>query len=211
MIIEYSATVQKHLFIIKDFADRYLNSGQLVKALNELKNRIDSFEEEDFIHNGTDIDTLISILVDIILKNPKITSIGIQLLSILLSKFNIQDSTNIYKKFETIKKIRKKLENFGENEYLDIWLNRLIIQIIYKSKDNDNPFKDYLSSNHNKLVSIANGIVTGKKLSEGIFEEEWLLDNFKIDCEDFIDISEIEKLPDKISDNEMTLIEYSEM
>jgi len=206
----YSATVQKHLFIIKDFADSYPNSGQLVKALNEFKNRIDSFEE-DFIHNGTDIDTLISILVDIILKNPKITSIGIQLLSILLSKFNIQDSTNIYKKFETIKKIRKKLENFGENEYLDIWLNRLIIQIIYKSKDNDNSFKDYLSSNHNKLVSIANGIVTGKKLSEGIFEEEWLLDDFKIDCEDFIDISEIEKLPDKISDNEMTLIDYSEM
>ena len=72
---------KKHLFIVKDFADRYPNSGQLVKVLNEFKNRINSFEE-DFIHNGTDIDTLISILVDIILKNPKITSIGIQLLSI---------------------------------------------------------------------------------------------------------------------------------
>lgn len=206
----YSATVQKHLFIIKDFADRYPNSGQLVKALNELKNRIDSFEEEDFIHNGTDIDTLISILVDIILKNPKMTSIGIQLLSILLLKFNIQDSTNIYKKFETIKKIRKKLENFGENEYLDIWLNRLIVQIIYKSKDN-NLFEDYLSSNHNKLVSIANDIVTAKEISEGIFEEEWLIGDFKIDFEYFIDINEIVNLPDKISDDEITLIEYSEM
>ena len=181
-----------------------------MKALNELKNRIDSFEEEDFIHNGTDIDTLISILVDIILKNPKITSIGIQLLSILLLKFNIQDSTNIYKKFETIKKIRKKLENFGENEYLDIWLNRLIVQIIYKSKDN-NLFEDYLSSNHNKLVSIANDIVTAKEISEGIFEEEWLIGDFKIDFEDFIDINEIVNLPDKISDDEITLIEYSEM
>ncbi len=200
---------KKHLFIVKDFADRYPNSGQLVKVLNEFKNRINSFEE-DFIHNGTDIDTLISILVDIILKNPKITSIGIQLLSILLSKFNIQDSTNIYKKFETIKKIRKKLEKFGENEYLDIWLNRLIVQIIYKSKDN-NLFEDYLSSNNNKLVNIANDIVTTKEISEGIFEEEWLLDDFKIDCEDFIDISEIENLPDKISDNKMTLIDYSEM
>ncbi|WP_270336028.1 hypothetical protein [Streptococcus macedonicus] len=180
-----------------------------MKVLNEFKNRINSFEE-DFIHNGTDIDTLISILVDIILKNPKITSIGIQLLSILLSKFNIQDSTNIYKKFETIKKIRKKLEKFGENEYLDIWLNRLIVRIIYKSKDN-NLFEDYLSSNNNKLVNIANDIVTTKEISEGIFEEEWLLDDFKIDCEDFIDISEIENLPDKISDNKMTLIDYSEM
>ena len=206
----YSATVQKHLFIIKDFADRYPNSGQLVKALNEFKDRIDSFEEEDFIHNGTDIDTLISILVDIILKNPKITSIGIQLLSILLSKFNIQDSPNICKKFETIKKIRKKLENFGENEYLDIWLNRLIIQMIRKSKDN-NLFDDYLSSKHNKLVSIANDIVTDKGISEGIFEEEWLLGDFKIDFKDFIDINEIMDLPDKISDSEITLIEYSEM
>lgn len=68
-----------------------------------------------------------------------------------------------------------------------------------------------MSSNNNKLVNIANDIVTTKEISEGIFEEEWLLDDFKIDCEDFIDISEIENLPDKISYNKMTLIDYSEM
>lgn len=68
-----------------------------------------------------------------------------------------------------------------------------------------------MSSNHNKLVSIANDIVTAKEISEGIFEEEWLIGDFKIDFEYFIDINEIVNLPDKISDDEITLIEYSEM
>ena len=68
-----------------------------------------------------------------------------------------------------------------------------------------------MSSNHNKLVSIANDIVTAKEISEGIFEEEWLIGDFKIYFEYFIDINEIVNLPDKISDDEITLIEYSEM
>ena len=73
------------MLIIKAFSDKYPNSGQLIGALVEFQNRIKDISQEDFYNNGTDIEVLVAILVDIICKNPKVTNIGVQLLSNLLS------------------------------------------------------------------------------------------------------------------------------
>ncbi|WP_439444144.1 hypothetical protein ACSMFR_05805 [Listeria aquatica] len=78
--------MQKHLFIIKSFSDTYPNSGQLISALSEFENRLLDMNSTDFKNTGTEVEVIIAILVDIIKKNPKITEIGVKLLSTLIQK-----------------------------------------------------------------------------------------------------------------------------
>lgn len=211
----YTTSIQKHLLIIKDFSDKYPNSGQLIEALIEYQNRIRDISQDDFKNNGTEIEVLIAILVDIICKNPKITNIGIQLLSMLLSKievsFNAEDDQEIEKlrkKVEIISKIRKKIESIGENQYLDIWLHRILIKAVASKRGRDTVFlKKYVSSSHNPLVELANNVLMSEELTT-LFNEDWLEDKKKIDLKKFINIEEIESLADTISDDEIQIIEY---
>ena len=77
----YRTTVQKHLFLIKMFADAYPNSGQLIKALKEFEERIIHFTYQDFIGTGTDVSVLWAIAFNIVESNPKVTAMWIAILS----------------------------------------------------------------------------------------------------------------------------------
>lgn len=76
------------MIIIKLFADKFPNSGQLIKALKEFEKRIIKLEYNDFKKLGTEIDVLISIVFKIIENNPKVIDIGIKLLARLFNKID---------------------------------------------------------------------------------------------------------------------------
>lgn len=64
---------------------------------------------------------LVSIVADVVSKNPKAIAPGVGVLSKLLLK----GQTKLSASAEIVSKITKKLENTPNLEYLDIWLQRL--------------------------------------------------------------------------------------
>ena len=80
------ANLQGHLLFIHDFSCKHPNSGSLSKALGKFFDRIKRLK-----NNRDDILVLISILVDIMFKNPRIYPIGAAILSKFLSLINSSD------------------------------------------------------------------------------------------------------------------------
>ena len=126
-------------------ADKFPNSGQLTKALSEFEERIVDLNYNDFIENGTSIEVLVSILLNIIKNNPKITVSGVKLLSILLNKIkyfqNFEEIVRIWNsgeipkydfevKLELVNLTNKKLITKSINSYFEIWSQRLIIKVL---------------------------------------------------------------------------------
>ena len=85
----YKTTVQKHLLTIKMLADKYPNSGQLVKAIKEFEERIANLTLDELKHTGADVSVLIAITFDLVRNNPKIVDVGVKLLSRLFGKESI--------------------------------------------------------------------------------------------------------------------------
>lgn len=106
--------LQKRLLIIHDHSMEYPNSGSLEVALNRFNKQIRKVKKYDnFL-------SLISIIVDIAYKNPRIYDIS----SAILSKFisfiqNEEDKRNI------IEKIRRKFRQLPNIGQMDIWLQRI--------------------------------------------------------------------------------------
>lgn len=216
----YKAGIQKHLFIIKILSDRYPNSGQLIKAFSDFEYRIRELEFDDFKNSGTDIVVLISIIIDIIRNNPKITEVGIKVLSILLTKIKFdmtfEDFVKIFNtgenvrydfeiRFELIKNIVKKISLKSNNSYLEIWLQRLVV----KNLCSDSEFvKEYVRNSNEKLVKLCNDIIKSEKTELKIFNEDWINKEYRIKWNNFINKEEVEKLSDIISSEEIKFLEY---
>ncbi|MFK4893795.1 RNA-directed DNA polymerase [Lactococcus petauri] len=215
----YKATVQKHLFIIKMFADKYPNSGQLIGALSEFEKRVQDFEYKDFESTGTQIDVLISVLVDIIKNNPKITEHGLKLLSVLLEKINYQLSfsemwdsigsgtvvlTDFARKVSLLDRINKKVLSNNSNDYLEIWSQRLVIRNL---EDESELINAYVEKNNNELTKLCVAVVKYEEC-EPIFNQDWLRDKYKIDETIFINKEVIASLSEVISNTEINDSEY---
>jgi hypothetical protein len=122
--------------VIKNLADNYPNSGSLNKALNnfdkDLGHKIKNKRvarciffitqkpkiKEQFKENYS---MLVSILVDIALKNPKIYSVFVSILSKIICDISNKD------KKEIIKKIWKKFKDKPNSEDMHLWLQRIAI------------------------------------------------------------------------------------
>lgn len=103
------------------------NSGSLKTLLTNLY--ISDFENKTTRYNS--YDQLISIIVQIMYRNPSTYGICVSILSSIF-KFVKQEKRNKY-----IDIILKKFNNIPNSDYLDIWLQRLTIV--------DNPNKEYKS------------------------------------------------------------------
>lgn len=216
----YSATLQKHLMILKIFSDKHPNSGQLIAAFLEFENRIASFDYSDFEKTGTDIKVLIAILIDIIKKNPKVTEVGIKLLSTILQKVKFKQTMNDFFaeifmgqtfehdydiKFALINSISENRASNDANSLLELWMQRLVVKKINQSTT----FIDsYLKNSKNELVQLCNSVILKERPNQ-IFNEEWLKEEFRVDLSKFINISEIENLTDIISGEEISMAEYN--
>lgn len=113
--IFYSINLQKHLLEIKKLADKFPNSGQLKKALSELyKERIINITSKP-----NDILPLISILVDIMVRNPGSLPHCVLIIGKLL-QFEEKNTAR-----EIVEMILKKYTSRPNTEYVIIWLQRL--------------------------------------------------------------------------------------
>ena len=128
--------LKNQLLVIKNLADNYPNSGSLNKALNnfdkDLGHKIKNKRvarciffitqkpkiKEQFKENYS---MLVSILVDIALKNPKIYSVFVSILSKIICDISNKD------KKEIIKKIWKKFKDKPNSEDMHLWLQRIAI------------------------------------------------------------------------------------
>jgi hypothetical protein len=167
----------EELYIINDLSLEYPNSGSLEKKL-------DSFYKGMFRRKKIkrDVYVLISIVVDIIIRNPRVLPVGSAIISKLISFIE-----NKYQK-ETINIIRKKFEKTPNIGFLDIWLQRSTIKL-----DIDINYTEKLCR-----------ILKEKKLK--IWNSDWLSKNLKekIDSFDIIDEQEIKKLDAIIDPWEIT-------
>ena len=113
-----SKSIQEHLLLIHNLSDKFPNSGSLSKALGKFHNRIKCLTE---LNN---IQVLISILVDIMYKNPRTYPIASAILSKLLSLLNDPN-----KRDSILLAIMVKFKKIPNTGHIKIWLQRLTIKI----------------------------------------------------------------------------------
>lgn len=107
------------MLFIHDFSCKYPNSGSLCKALDKFFERIKNLNKE-----REDILVLISILVDIMYKNPRTYPIASAILSKFISLIKSRDQQ--IEILKTVINRFKKLPNIG---YLEIWIQRIAFKI----------------------------------------------------------------------------------
>ena len=113
------ANLQGHLLLIHDFSYEHPNSGSLNKALDKFFARIKRLKN----NNRDDVLVLISILVDIMFRNPRIYPIGAAILSKFLSLINSSDE-----KIEILNAIISKFGLLPNIGYLEIWIQRIVLK-----------------------------------------------------------------------------------
>lgn len=178
-------TLQEHLLFIHDFSCKHPNSGSLTKALDKFFARIKRLKN----NNRHDVLVLISILVDIMFKNPRIYPIGAAILSKLLSLINPYGE-----KIKILDAVIDKLRLLPNIGYLEIWIQRIALKIghtihfdepICKKLNDANVSlwnSDWLNDNRLKKLITNCSIVERKiieEMDEVIEEEEVSLFNSK--------------------------------
>jgi RNA-directed DNA polymerase len=182
--VQSHENLQKHLLIIHGLANQYPNSGSLSSALCDYNKRISKKI------NSNDAILLISIIVDIAYNNPKVYPESAAILSKLIS-FIGQKNGN--KKLTVINKIKLRFDNIPNTGYLQLWLQRITINIDKKYSYDENLCK----------------LVSGEDVK--IWNFDWLHKSFRkcIDVKKIIDHKLIKSLPDVIEKDEVELFKSS--
>jgi len=136
--------LQKSLLLIHLLAKKYPNSGSVTKALSDFQKRI--FKRQKF--DKENIKVLISIVVDIMYKNPKTYPMAVAILSKFLSLLN--NNKEINKIIVDIGKKFKKIPNVGN---LQIWLQRMTLKI-NKNKEYDEKLCKKIIDNNTQIWNI---------------------------------------------------------
>ncbi|AFY74933.1 Reverse transcriptase (RNA-dependent DNA polymerase) [Synechococcus sp. PCC 7502] len=136
--------LQDSLLFIHDLSCKYPNSGSLCRALDSFFDKISKVNKE-----RDDIIVMISILVDIMLKNPRTYPIGAGILSKLISLIKPID-----KQVEILKTIIYRFQKLPNIGYLEIWIQRIALKI-----DKEITFGELLCkklNNKNSNISLWN-------------------------------------------------------
>lgn len=141
-------SLEKQLLTIYNISLLYPNSGILQKLLSDIYNNIK-------VKKLNYIDECISILTNILIKNPKTYEISVAILSKLLDYKN-EDVENC------INKILKKTEDLVNTDYLLIYLQRLSCKV--------NRDKEYKSRLCQKLYNLNINIWDSSFLKDDFFE-----------------------------------------
>lgn len=108
---------QKRLFAIRQFAIEHPNSGGLERLVSNFRKRIESTE----VHSGkfSDVAVLISLVFDIMIRNPRSYAQCMSLLSVL---FDFLEPKEVEGQVDMIQNRMKEIPNTG---YFDLWLQRI--------------------------------------------------------------------------------------
>ena len=176
--------LQGHLLLIHDFSCTHPNSGSLSKALDKFFARINRLK-----NNRDDVLVLISILVDIMFRNPRVYPIGSAILSKLLSLINSAEE-----KFKILDAVINKFKLLPNIGYLEIWIQRIVLKTghkipfdepICRKLDDANASlwnSDWLNNNRLKQIITDYSIVESKiieEMDEVVEEEEVMLFGIK--------------------------------
>ena len=107
-------TLQKHLLIIHDHSTRYPNSGSLPLAMQKFSSRLDKVDRCDSPL------PLISIVVDIACRNPRVYPVAAALLSRLIGFIECD-----VEKCDVIARVRRKFGRLPNTEHMQTWLQRI--------------------------------------------------------------------------------------
>jgi RNA-directed DNA polymerase len=168
--------LQGYLLLIHDFSCKHPNSGSLSKALDKFFTRIEKLKND-----RDNVFVLISILVDIMFKNPRTYPIGAAILSKFLSFINSGDE-----KIKILNDVISKFRLLPNIGYLEIWIQRIVLKTGHEirfeeticRKLNDTNVSLWNSDwlNNNRLKELINNcsIVERKIIEEmdEIIEEE---------------------------------------
>lgn len=116
--VNYRKSFQKHLLLINELSHAYPNSGQLYVGLSKFLKRISNFKR-DF----NDTRALISIVVDIAYRNPRIYPVSAAIISNLIKQ--LDESEQI----EIIEAVRNKFDRLPNTGHIFLWLQRVLIKI----------------------------------------------------------------------------------
>lgn len=171
----------KELQVIHGFSEKYPNSGTLSLLLSEYQKKIEGIEEIK-----SNLNVMISYIVDIAFKNPRTYSVSMAILSKFLS-FVDEDS-----KEELVNKIKLKFSKIPNTGLLEVWLQRALVR--------SNQFTSFaeplcmLASN--EIIPIWNSTWLNASLSS------------EIKSEDIIDTDELTTLSEVIDSEEVQLFMY---
>ena len=221
--------LKKQLLVIKNLADNYPNSGALDIALNEFDEhlKIKSVFKgrknlcirrgaikkiKEYFGLKKQFLELISILVSIALKNPRMYPIFASILSTIICSFSDKN------KKKTIDFVVKKFENKSNSEYLFLWLQRIAIVANYKIqyKDKEKLFELVRTEHGDGDRSIFSQSVRGFKPIGYEYHiwnsKDWLHDDFcniiKDDGNSIVDTRETDKLSCVIGNKEVNAFHY---
>jgi hypothetical protein len=162
--------LQDALLFINDFSCRYPNSGILCKALDKFFVRIKKIDKE-----RDDTLVLISILVDIMYKNPRTYPIASAILSKFISLIKSREQQT--KMLKTVVNRFRKLPNIG---YLEIWIQRIAYKIdrymifeepICKTLNSENTISSIWNSEWIGNNKLKNNIEGQKIVDQAVVEE----------------------------------------
>lgn len=174
-IVENS--IQKSLYNIRKLSILYPNSGSISKLLTKLYEKQIKKEKKEINY----LEPIISILVDIMYRNPRTYAQGTMILSYILNPISDED------KEKYVKLILQKFSNIPNTNYLEIWLQRMLI--------------------NTKLIECFKGKLC-KKIYEAdadikIWNNEWINTDIKIDESLIIDYNKIENINPIIEEKEV--------
>ena len=172
--------LQECLLLIHDLSCKHPNSGSLCKALYKFFDKIKNLKKE-----REDVLVLISILVDIMFKNPSTYPIASAILSQFI--FLVKSRDKQIEILNTVISRFRKLPNIG---YLEIWIQRITLKI-----DKEISFEEPIC---NKLNDS----------SSSLWNSDWL-DNNKLkkilNDEPIVDEKIIKEIGEVIEESEIRL------
>lgn len=156
-------SLQKKLYILKEFSDKHVNSGQLRTALTELSKTDFSIYNQE-IRNYLDV--LCAILCSIWLKNPaayaQLATVFSKIFDMVKSKIKLEN---------IMKQLLAKFEILPNNTYFEIWIQRAFIKYIDISKESK--FKSSLA----RIVYSPINLWDSSWLQSGVFNENVINQN----------------------------------
>ncbi|MBW4667290.1 MAG: RNA-directed DNA polymerase [Cyanomargarita calcarea GSE-NOS-MK-12-04C] len=170
--------LQAHLLLIHSLSKKHPNCGSLVKAMNIFFNRIKGIEK-----TKENINVLISIVVDIAYRNPRVYPISIA----IISKLFLFIEENYIK--EIINLIIKKFDKIPNTGHLQVWLQRAILKY-----ERERSFEEKLCQKLNDPKIL-------------IWNSEWLNNDMKnlIDCYPLVDEEILNNMDTTLSLEEVEL------
>ncbi len=112
---KYFKSIQSEALVLLKFAQKFPNSGTMMKLLNKFDNKVK-------IAKYIEAEVLISIIVNIICISPQSFNICISIISKLLNRITI-----IEKRQQILTSIKIKLNCLQNPEIVNLWLQRIMI------------------------------------------------------------------------------------